>query len=67
MDRKNRKAAVFEIRRAPTRNKMETAAGEALGQIEANGYGSDLEGYREILCYGIAFFRKDALMVIQHS
>ena len=55
LDRKNRRAAVFED--------MEKAAESALEQMQAMEYGDDLQGYREIIRYGIAFFRKDAVVM----
>ena len=63
LDRKNRRAAVFEIKRTSSADDMEKAAESALEQMQAMEYGDDLQGYREIIRYGIAFFRKDAVVM----
>ena len=63
LDRKNRRAAVFEVKRTSSADDMEKAAESALEQIRAMEYGDDLQGYREIIRYGIAFFRKDAVVM----
>ena len=63
LDRKNRRAAVFEVKRTSSADDMEKAAESALEQMRAMEYGDDLQGYREIIRYGIAFFRKDAVVM----
>ena len=63
LDRKNRRAAVFEVKRTSSADDMEKAAESALEQMQAMEYGDDLQGYREIIRYGIAFFRKDAVVM----
>ncbi len=61
LDKKNRRAAVFEIKRTESSDSMRNIAEEALLQIREKEYGKDLEGYRTILFYGAAFCRKNAL------
>ena len=63
LDRKNRRAAVFEVKRTSSADDMEKTAESALEQMQAMEYGDDLQGYREIIRYGIAFFRKDAVVM----
>lgn len=61
LNKKNRRAAVFEIKRTESSDSMRNIAEEALLQIREKEYGKDLEGYRTILFYGVAFCRKNAL------
>ncbi len=61
LDKKNRIAAVFEIKRTESSDSMRNIAEEALLQIREKEYGKDLEVYRTILFYGVAFCRKNAL------
>ena len=62
LDRKNRRAAVFEVKRTSSADDMEKAVESALEQIRTMEYGHDLEGYRTILRYGVSFCRKAALI-----
>ena len=62
LDRKNRRAAVFEIKRSPGIKHMEEDAEAALLQIRSREYGYDLEGFRTIFFYGASFCRKNALI-----
>ena len=63
LDAYNRRAAVFELKRAKNAEEMKRAADSALRQIDLREYGKDLFGYRKIIRYGIAFFEKDALVI----
>ena len=64
MDPDNRRALIVEAKKATSEDAMGRACDEALRQIETNRYAEDdlLYGYRTIVCYGIAFYRKGALM-----
>ena len=62
-DRKNRRAIIIEAKKAATESEMELKCREALRQISEQAYGKDLYGYREVLCYGIAFYKKQALVM----
>lgn len=64
VDSKNRRAAVLEFKIAGSDEDMKAAAEEALSQIEAKEYGSDLPRY-SIVSFGIAFFRKSALALLK--
>ena len=63
LDKRNRRAAVFEVKRSASDNDMARDAQAALRQIQDRGYGTDLEGYRDILSYGAAFCRKGVLII----
>ena len=55
--------AIFEVKLAGTLEQMESKSVEAVGQIENRMYAKDFEDdYDQILCYGIAFFRKRGLV-----
>ena len=64
LDPDNRRALILEAKKAEAEAAMERVCGEALEQIAARRYAEDdsLYGYRTILCYGIAFYRKQALV-----
>ena len=64
VDSKSRRAAVLEFKIAGSDEDMKAAAEEALSQIEAKEYGSDLPRY-SIVSFGIAFFRKSALALLK--
>jgi hypothetical protein len=57
-------AAIFELKIAKTRGKMKEACNQALEQIEKKSYAAELEkeGYRDILCYGVAFCGKECIV-----
>ena len=54
-------AVIIEVKIAKEAKDLETDADRALKQIEEKKYDDELkrEGYREIIKYGIAFYRKD--------
>ena len=62
LDKKNRRIAIFEIKRSLSLADMTKEADLALKQIQEKEYGVELEGYRTILFYGVAFCRKNALV-----
>lgn len=59
LDKKERRAAIFEIKRSKSEDAMEKDAELALSQIKEMEYGQDLDGYRAILNYGVAFYKKN--------
>ena len=63
LDPDNRRAAVFELKRASSGGDMRDCASAALSQIDTKQYGRDLAGYRNIIRYGISFHEKDALVL----
>ena len=61
-NKKNRRALVIEAKRSDSESRMEKDCNEALEQIVAKKYAEGLKGYRQIECYGIAFYQKSALV-----
>ncbi|MBR2260047.1 MAG: AAA family ATPase [Blautia sp.] len=62
-DRKNRRVMIFEVKKAESAARMDTACDEAIQQIVEKGYAKTIEpGYEKIICYGISFFRKSAMI-----
>ena len=61
-DKKNRRAMIIEAKRSATEAQMEQDCDAALAQIEEKRYAEGLYGYRTILRYGVAFYRKGALV-----
>ena len=63
LDVDNRRAMIIEVKKAGSREEMEKTCREALKQIEDKEYAKDLDiGFETVLCYGIAFFRKTAMI-----
>lgn len=62
-DVRKRKALILEIKCSDNEEEMDRDCQKALGQIDARAYaGGFLHGYREVLCYGIAFYRKQCML-----
>ena len=61
-DKKNRRALVIEAKKSESEAAMPADCDEALDQIVKKRYAEGLKGYRQIECYGIAFFQKTALV-----
>ena len=61
-DRKNRRALIIETKKARSESDMLSAANGAAAQIRKGQYWRGLEGYRTVICYGISFYKKDALV-----
>lgn len=61
-DRKNRRAMIIEAKVSESESRMEYWCDDALGQIEEKGYARGLYGYRQVLKYGIAFYKKSAMV-----
>ena len=59
-DKDKRRAAIFEIKRSLSMDELDKDAETALQQIHEKEYGLELEGYRTIIRYGVAFCRKTA-------
>ena len=62
LDKSNRRAAVFEIKRSLSKDAMAKDVERALQQMDNRKYGKDLDGYRTVLFYEAAFFEKDVLI-----
>ncbi|MBR2728613.1 MAG: AAA family ATPase [Lachnospiraceae bacterium] len=62
-DRRNRRVLLIEAKKSATQEGMGADCDDALRQIEEKGYVRRLEpGYEKAVCYGIAFFRKFAMI-----
>lgn len=58
-----RQVAIFEAKYAKTLDGLETSCDAALRQIEDRQYAKDFaDDYDDILCYGIAFYKKRCLV-----
>ena len=60
-DHRNRRILIIETKRSDSAAQMEHDRDEALKQIADQGYARGLEAY-QVYCYGIAFYRKTALV-----
>ncbi len=63
-DKKNRRAAVFEVKRSPSKDAMDMDAERAIRQVDSRKYGKDLDGFRAVMFYGAAFFEKEVLIKV---
>lgn len=61
-DRKNRRAIMIEAKKASREEDLEDACLDGKGQIIQKQYTKGLKGYTQILCYGVGFFQKTALV-----
>ena len=62
-DEENSRVVIFEAKVAKSPEELPAACDAALRQIEARQYTEDLrDEYDEILCYGIAFYKKRCLV-----
>ncbi|MDO4804509.1 MAG: PD-(D/E)XK nuclease domain-containing protein [Lachnospiraceae bacterium] len=59
-DRRNRRAIIIEAKKSKKESLLDKGCDAALGQIVTEKYAEGLEGYEHILCYGVAFFKKQA-------
>lgn len=58
---------VFELKVAGSYQELPMAAGKAIGQIFEKHYGEELirDGYTSVLCFGIAFYKKNCMVMIR--
>lgn len=62
-DRKKRRVLIIEVKHSRNEKDMEKDSREALDQIEIKKYADQfLRGYREVVCYGTAFFEKECII-----
>ena len=62
VDKASNTLVILEVKRAHSRDEMDKMADLALEQLKDREYGSNLEGYSKVVGYGVAFFRKEALV-----
>ena len=67
-DRQNRKAVVIEVKISDSVDRMERDCQKALKQIEENQYaiGIEKEGFKKVIRYGIAFYRKQCMVLAEN-
>ena len=61
-DRKNRRAIIIEAKKAEKEAEMARDCDKAIKQITDEKYADGLYGYDQVLCYGVAFFQKQAMV-----
>ena len=61
-DRPTRRAVIIEAKKSDSEGQMAHDCQEALQQIVDRQYAKGLKGYKQIRCYGVAFFEKSALV-----
>lgn len=61
-DKRNKRAMVIVAKKSDSKENMEHWCDEAIRQIVANEYAKNLDEYDQVLCYGISFYRKEALI-----
>lgn len=67
-DSLNGRVAIFEAKRTTVLKDLETECDKALRQIDERIYAKDFEdAYDQVLCYGIAFFKKRCMVKRKES
>ena len=65
-DSENGRVAIFEAKCSRTSEDMEPDCGRALHQMAERGYAKDYDDtFRQVLCYGIAFYKKRCRVELQ--
>lgn len=59
-DDDNRRVIIIETKRSKKEDNLDQDCDRAVNQILSKRYAEGLYGYTQILCYGIAFFQKEA-------
>ena len=59
-DEDNRRAIIIEAKKSDKESDLDRDCDEAIRQIVTEKYAEGLYGYEQILCYGVAFFQKQA-------
>lgn len=66
-DRRNRRCLIIEAKHSKSEKDMEKDCELAIKQINEDQYALNLNGYRKVLRYGIAFYQKQALVKLDRS
>ena len=61
-DRRNRRMMIIECKKAGSKDRMEACCNEAIKQIAEKEYARKTDGFNTVLCYGISFFEKTAMV-----
>ena len=59
-DRKNRRAIIIEAKKSEKESDLDKDCDEAIKQIKKEKYLQGIKGYEQVLCYGVAFYQKQA-------
>ena len=59
-DRRNRRAIIIEAKKSDKESDLNKDCNKAIKQIVDEKYAEGIDGYEQILCYGVAFFQKQA-------
>ncbi|MBR1478045.1 MAG: PD-(D/E)XK nuclease domain-containing protein, partial [Lachnospiraceae bacterium] len=59
-DRRNRRAIIIESKKSKKKEDLSKDCDKAIKQIIDEKYAEGLDGYEQILCYGVSFFQKQA-------
>ena len=59
-DRRNRRAIIIEAKKSDKESDMDKDCDKAIKQIIDEKYAEGISGYEQILCYGVAFYQKQA-------
>ena len=59
-DRRNRRAIIIEAKKSDKESDLNKDCNKAIKQIVDEKYAEGTDGYEQILCYGVAFFQKQA-------
>ena len=63
-DKKNRRAIIIEAKKSEKESDMYDDCKKAIKQIISQKYAEGLIGYEQVLCYGAAFFQKQAKLLL---
>lgn len=62
-DKGQRRVMIIEAKHVTKADRMEAACREAVEQIDDRRYAAEFDkGYRSVICYGIAFYKKECLV-----
>lgn len=61
-DKSNRRAIIVEAKIAKQESDLEKECNKAIEQIITEKYAEGVIGYEQVLCYGVAFYQKKALL-----
>lgn len=61
-DKTNRRAIIIEAKIAKQESDLEKECNKAIEQIITEKYAEGVIGYEQVLCYGVAFYQKKALL-----
>ena len=63
-DSRQRRAVIIEVKISETGNDLEVLCDAALKQIKTKRYSEKIkaDGYRQVIKYGITFYKKDCLV-----